>query len=395
MGITGLLPLLKGGCTKKTESIGQCYKGRTVGIDASTWLHRGAYGCARELALGKDCDSYVRYFMRLIDMLRHNEITPYVVFDGAPLPAKELTNRRRREQRQAARAAGIEIEKTGNIEEATVQFQKCISVTHEMVLKVIEALKRERVKYVVAPYEADAQLAFLYKRKLVYAVITEDSDLACYGCEKIFTKMNQYGAGVEVDLSKLGKCAGFADFKDDMFLDMCILSGCDYVDSVPGVGLKTGQKLIKRWRTIARVAKQLKFEKKCDASYLEDVERAKKTFLHHWVYDPSEIFGKQMVSLSGRKSEDVPPEDLEFLGAFLEKRVVQRIAYGELDPKRYEVCPAHLATLQLLLPRRFLMAPLPHYLPRQARDKRRRITHGFCFVFAGPAGEGDGGEGGA
>ena len=75
MGISGLLPLLKGGCTRKTE-IGSCYKGQTVGIDASTWLHRGAYGCARELALGKDCSSYVRYFMRLIAMLKHNGIKP-------------------------------------------------------------------------------------------------------------------------------------------------------------------------------------------------------------------------------------------------------------------------------------------------------------------------------
>ena len=335
MGISGLLPLLKGGCTKKAD-IGSCYRGQTVGVDASTWLHRGAYGCARELALGKDCDSYVRYFMRLIAMLKHNGIKPYVVFDGAPLPAKALTNRRRREQRQAARAAGMEIEKTGNVEEATVQFQKCIAVTHAMVLKVIVALKADKVDYLVAPYEADAQLAFLYRHQMVDAVITEDSDLACYGCKKIFTKMDQYGAGVEVDLGKLSECSGFADFQDEMFLDMCILSGCDYVDSVPGIGLKTGQKLIKRWRTITRVAKQLKFEKKCDAGYLEDVERAKKTFLHHWVYDPRPMFGKQMVSLSGRPSTDVLTEELEFLGPYLEKRLVQRIAHGELDPKRYE-----------------------------------------------------------
>ena len=40
-----------------------------VGVDASTWLHRGAYGCARELALGKQCDSYVRYALRRMALL--------------------------------------------------------------------------------------------------------------------------------------------------------------------------------------------------------------------------------------------------------------------------------------------------------------------------------------
>lgn len=308
MGISGLLPLLKGGdCTRAATDIGHCYKGKTVGIDASTWLHRGAYGCARELALGLSCDSYVRYFMRLIDMLQRKGITPYVVFDGSPLPAKLLTNNRRRELRQAAFAKGQEIEGRGNIEEATVQFQKCISVTHAMVKAVIKELKKAKIQFVVAPYEADAQLAFLSKHNEVHAVITEDSDLACYGCKKIFTKMDAYGNGVEVDLEKLGKCPGFGDFKDDMFLDMCILSGCDYVDSVPGIGLKTGQKLIKKWKTIVRVVKQLIFEKKCDKEYLENVERAKQTFLHHWVYDhrSTPFHRPRMVSLSGRDAKEV------------------------------------------------------------------------------------------
>ena len=123
MGITGLLPLLKGGdCTRAATDIGHCYKGKTVGIDASTWLHRGAYGCARELALGLKCDSYVRYFMRLIDMLQHKQITPYVVFDGSPLPAKMLTNDRRRAIRQAAFAKGQEIEARGGTTVPTCCF---------------------------------------------------------------------------------------------------------------------------------------------------------------------------------------------------------------------------------------------------------------------------------
>lgn len=53
MGIQGLLPLLK--------SIQQpiCLSeltGSTVGVDVYCWLHKGAYGCALELAEGKDSD---------------------------------------------------------------------------------------------------------------------------------------------------------------------------------------------------------------------------------------------------------------------------------------------------------------------------------------------------
>jgi exonuclease-1 len=44
----------------------------------------------------------------------------------------------------------------------------------------------------VAPYEADAQLAFLSLGGYVDCIITEDSDLLAYGCSKviiIYTKI--------------------------------------------------------------------------------------------------------------------------------------------------------------------------------------------------------------
>ena len=50
MGIAGLLPLLK---DIQRDSHVEAYRGKTLGIDAYVWLHRGAYACATELALGK------------------------------------------------------------------------------------------------------------------------------------------------------------------------------------------------------------------------------------------------------------------------------------------------------------------------------------------------------
>ena len=37
----------------------------------------------------------------------------------------------------------------------------------------------------MAPYEADAQLAFLAKESIVDLVITEDSDLLAFGCKRV------------------------------------------------------------------------------------------------------------------------------------------------------------------------------------------------------------------
>jgi exonuclease-1 len=41
------------------------------------------------------------------------------------------------------------------------------------------------VKYVVSPYESDAQIAFLLKNGYADVAVTEDSDLLVYGCEKV------------------------------------------------------------------------------------------------------------------------------------------------------------------------------------------------------------------
>lgn len=49
----------------------------------------------------------------------------------------------------------------------------------------MQALKAIGVEYVVAPYEADAQMAHMALTGQVQGVITEDSDLLAYGCPKV------------------------------------------------------------------------------------------------------------------------------------------------------------------------------------------------------------------
>lgn len=41
------------------------------------------------------------------------------------------------------------------------------------------------VRYVVAPYEADAQLAYMSIQGIIDLVITEDGDTIPYGCRKV------------------------------------------------------------------------------------------------------------------------------------------------------------------------------------------------------------------
>ena len=97
-----------------------------------------------------------------------------------------------------AKAQALEGQK--RTREARECYTKCLDVTPELAFQLIkvgvvtdqveispkyQALRAEQVDYVVAPYEADAQLCFLEREGFVDGIITEDSDLLVFGCRRV------------------------------------------------------------------------------------------------------------------------------------------------------------------------------------------------------------------
>ena len=48
-----------------------------------------------------------------------------------------------------------------------------------------QAAVSQGIDCIVAPYEADAQLAYLSLSGIAQLIISEDSDLLCFGCERV------------------------------------------------------------------------------------------------------------------------------------------------------------------------------------------------------------------
>ena len=195
--------------------------------------------------------------MHRIKMLRHYGVEPYVVFDGDYLPSKLHTESFRSTRRADHLSAGLRFHAAKSHSKATEQFQKCIDITPEMAYHFILALRKEGIAYVVAPYEADAQLAFLEKRGVISAIVTEDSDLLVFGASTLLLKMSQFGDCVEIKRERFANVTGqitLHGFTDEDFRHMAILSGCDYLPSVNGVGLITAHRLLRRFnKNISRV----------------------------------------------------------------------------------------------------------------------------------------------
>ncbi|EPS71924.1 exonuclease, partial [Genlisea aurea] len=312
MGISGLLPLLKSIMNpihvKELE-------GCSVAVDTYSWLHKGAFSVSTELCKGRPTTKHIEYCMHRVNMLRHYGVKPILVFDGGHLPMKSEQEAKRARSRKEYLSRAMEHESNGNLSAAHECYQKAVDISPSMAYELIQALKQENISYIVAPYEADAQMAFLAINKKVEAVITEDSDLIAFGCPRIIYKMDKFGQGVEFKncLLHQNKDLNLAGFTQTMILEMCILSGCDYLQSLPGMGLKKAHAFIKKFKSHDKVIKHLRYNGiEVPPNYEECFEKAVLTFRHQRVYDPDT---ENVVNLS-EPVDVAAQDDLDFLGPY-------------------------------------------------------------------------------
>ena len=150
-----------------------------------------------------------------------------------------------------------------------------------MVKAFIQMLIARRIAYLVAPYEADSEMAYLCRTGIVDAVVSEDSDTICYRCPRVLTKMDVSGHCLSITLEDVFSSPeiGIQSWDCDQLELMCVLSGCDYLKSLPQIGLKTAKKYVDRGRslenTLREIAKVPKHFPKDSPVTLFDGERAR------------------------------------------------------------------------------------------------------------------------
>lgn len=275
---------------------------------------------------------YVQFCIDRIKLFKHCGVTPYFVFDGDYLPSKAATESSREARRETSKKAGQELLKAGKPARAHEEFRKAIDVTPEMARLLIEHLKKENIPYVVAPYEADAQLVYLERRGLISGIVSEDSDLLVFGAKRLLTKLGPHGECIEINRKDF--CAvreiSLTHWTDTEFRHMAILSGCDYLAGLPGIGLKTAYRMIRKHKTPERVVKMLQLEgkTKIPECYLADFKQADQTFLYQRVFCPIK---RDIVHLT-EPDASTEIEAMPFIGAPVDTLLTQSIAAGDVNP---------------------------------------------------------------
>lgn len=335
MGISGLLPLLSSTFEKTHISK---YAHQKVAIDMYAWLHRGSYTCGAELCLNIETSKHVDYCMNLVNMLRRNNVVPVCVFDGAKLPAKLQTENKRKAARTSHLQKAVEVLKRGEAKHEVVKMlQKAVDITPDISQQLVRRLQAEGIEYVVAPYEADAQLAYLSLQRTVACVISEDSDLIPFGCQVVLYKMDNNGHGLEFDSRRIieAKELDLKKFNLQMLRHMCILSGCDYLPSIPGIGIKNAWSLINRMGELSKAVRRVRFDGRLRVprDYEVKASEAELTFLYQRVWDSQT---RQIVHLNPIPQELRLPDDVGFLGPVLDAECAQGICEAKLHPDTHQ-----------------------------------------------------------
>jgi 5'-3' exonuclease len=212
-----------------------------IGIDVSSWIYKAArkFGDERQLTnYGRAClleeqetavavQEYVnactQYVMkRLVTLRDTSKADCLVVLDGATPPCKT--------------------------KEVTPGLHYTAIVT-----QLLQELRSQLMPFLIAPYQAGSQLAYMSHRGYINLIITEDSTMVAHGAASILYKSveelgNGQPKGILLQSSDIGSVSSLnlLDFSDAMVAVLCVALGCDYCDTLKRIGLVTASRIIRK-----------------------------------------------------------------------------------------------------------------------------------------------------
>jgi flap endonuclease-1 len=252
-------------CIREVEL--KSLQGRKLAIDASMQIYQfmiavrsgGPNQSATMLtnADGETTSHIQGMFNRTIRFLTEG-IKPAYIFDGKPPQFKSGELLKRRQKREKAQAELEKATEEGNVEEQDKQSKRLVRAGHKENQDCQRLLKLMGVPVIVAPCEAEAQASALCKEGVFYATATEDMDALTFQTPVLVRKMafaNQSKSMVQS--LNYQKAVDGLGLTHEQFVDLCILMGCDYTDTIKGVGPKTALKLIKEHGSIEGILKTI------------------------------------------------------------------------------------------------------------------------------------------
>ncbi|XP_056165140.1 flap endonuclease 1-like, partial [Syzygium oleosum] len=275
MGIKGLTKLLADNAPKAMrEQKLESYSGQRIAIDASMSIYQflivvGRKGTQMLTNEAGQVTSHLQGMLYQTIRLLEAGIQPVYVFDGQPpdLKKQELAKRfLKRADASEDLALAIASQNKQDIEKFS---KRTVKVTQQHNEDCKRLLRLMGVPLVEAPSEAEAQCAALCKAGKVYAVASEDMDSLTFGAPRFLRHfMDPSSRKVPVMEFEISEILEEMNLDMDQFIDLCILSGCDYCESIRGIGGLTALQLIRQHGSIENILENINKQRCFLFSYL-------------------------------------------------------------------------------------------------------------------------------
>jgi flap endonuclease-1 len=211
-------------------------------------------------------------FYRNINFLINN-IKPIYVFDGTPDQLKSREIERRRQLKESATRQYHKAREEGKLEDARKFSQATSILTNKMVEESKTILRLLGIPYIHASSEGEATAAHLTKINLAFTCASQDYDSILFGAKRLTRNLTISGKRkvpnrnmyfeVETEMIELEDVLNRNKLTHEQLIDIGILIGTDFNPrGVPGVGPKTGLKLIKEYgklENIERIKNELAY----------------------------------------------------------------------------------------------------------------------------------------
>jgi len=286
--------------TLKPENL----NGRIVAIDASLSIYQFLVSVRHTGQQLIDAEgnttSHLQGVLGRTVRLIQNGVRPIYVFDGKPPDMKSGELQKRAERRQQAEEELSKAIESGDQESIDRFSRRTVRLEKNQVDECQELLRLMGVPFVVAPCEAEAQCAAICKSGKAFAVATEDMDTLAFASPVLLRHLS-YSAGssdeiIQISYDIMLKESGLTS---NQFVDFCILCGCDYCDTIKGIGPKRAYQLIQEYKCIEEIVKRIDKEKYPIPDDF-DYTRARELFLNHEV-NTNVDFSWKMPNESGLK----------------------------------------------------------------------------------------------
>ena len=229
---------------------------------------------SEEVIKPKDTSHITSIFYKTINYLAVN-IEPIYIFDGKPPEAKKAVIQQRRAKSQENQKLMLTAKTSGEKD----KFEKqSFRMTREHIDDIKKLLDLMGVSYLQADGEAEAYASELCRIGYVDYVVTEDMDTLAFGAPKMIrTNIDRSLKRSDlISIIDLSKILETFELSYDEFLEVCIMSGCDYCSNISRIGPAKSYSFIKEFKNIEEAIVKKKLDIPVD--YVEKVCLSRKLF---------------------------------------------------------------------------------------------------------------------